>query len=180
MNSSHDGGSSPQPEATPQLRPDGKRRARGLFDRFAGVATRVSGNSFTFMLAAAMIVVWALSGPIFGFSETWQLVINTGTTIVTFLMVFLIQHAQNKDSRAVHLKLNELLASHARASNRLVAVEDLDEDSLEQLHRFYCQLAELAERAGGVKASHSFDEAEQLHSRKQRIRHRPRFELPTQ
>lgn len=151
----------------------GRSGAHGSFERMAALATRVTGSSFAFILVASTVVVWAASGPAFGFSDGWQLMINTGTTIVTFLMVFLIQHAQNKDSRAVHLKLNELLASHERASNRLVAIEDLDEESLEQLHRFYCQLAELAERAGGVKASHSFDEAENVHSRKQRIRRGP-------
>lgn len=154
-----------------------RRRARGLFDRFAALATRASGSSIAFILAASVVAVWAITGPLFAFSESWQLVINTGTTIVTFMMVFLIQHAQNKDSRAVHLKLNELLASHAHASNRLVAIEDLDEDALEQLHRFYCHLAELAEGAGGVRKSHSFDEAEHVHTRKQRARQVPQVSM---
>ncbi|MDT3679129.1 MAG: low affinity iron permease family protein [Burkholderiaceae bacterium] len=148
----------------------GRRRAYGVFERFAALATRASGSSTGFVLAALVVVVWAISGPLFGFSQTWQLVINTGTTIVTFLMVFLIQHSQNKDSRAVHLKLNELLASHEYASNRLVAIEDLDEDSLRKLHDFYCRLAELAEQEGGLKVSHSVDEAAQVHSRKKRAR----------
>jgi low affinity Fe/Cu permease len=147
-----------------------KRRAYGFFERFAARASRASGSSAGFVLAALAVVVWAISGPMFGFSQTWQLVINTGTTIVTFLMVFLIQHAQNKDSRAVHLKLNELIASHEYASNRLVAIEDLDEESLGKLHAFYCRLAELAEQEGGLKVSHSVDEAAQVHSRKKRAR----------
>ncbi len=147
-----------------------KQRAYGFFERFAARASRASGSSAGFVLAALAVVVWAISGPMFGFSPTWQLVINTGTTIVTFLMVFLIQHAQNKDSRAVHLKLNELIASHEYASNRLVAIEDLDEESLGKLHDFYCRLAELAEQEGGLKVSHSVDEAAQVHSRKKRAR----------
>ncbi|HEY0877467.1 MAG TPA: low affinity iron permease family protein [Zeimonas sp.] len=146
------------------------RRAYGFFERFAAASARASGSSAGFMLAAFVVVAWAVSGPLFGFSEGWQLVINTATTIVTFLMVFLIQHAQNKDSRAVHLKLNELLASHEYASNRLVAIEDLDEESLRKLHDFYCRLAELAESEGGLKVSHSVDEAANVHSRKKRAR----------
>jgi len=146
------------------------RRAYGVFERFATRATRASGSSPGFVLAVIAVVAWAATGPVFGFSETWQLVINTGTTIVTFLMVFLIQHSQNKDSRAVHLKLNELLASHEYASNRLVAIEDLDEDSLRKLHDFYCRLGELAEQEGGLKVSHSVDEAAHVHSRKKRAR----------
>lgn len=146
------------------------RRAYGFFERFAALSARASGSSTGFILAAGVVVAWAASGPVFGFSQGWQLVINTGTTIVTFLMVFLIQHAQNKDSRAVHLKLNELLASHEYASNRLVAIEDLDEESLRKLHDFYCRLAELAESEGGLKVSHSVDEAAKVHSRKKRAR----------
>ncbi|HLT25244.1 MAG TPA: low affinity iron permease family protein [Zeimonas sp.] len=147
-----------------------RKRAYGVFERFAAGAVRASGSSAGFILATALVALWAITGPIFGFSESWQLVINTGTTIVTFLMVFLIQHAQNKDSRAVHLKLNELLASHEFASNRLVAVEDLDEESLQRLHDFYCELAVLAEREGGLRVSHSVVEAGHVHSRKQRAR----------
>ncbi len=147
-----------------------RQRAFGFFERFAALATRASGSSTGFVLAGFVVVAWALSGPAFGFSETWQLVINTGTTIVTFLMVFLIQHSQNKDSRAVHLKLNELIASHEYASNRLVAIEDLDEESLRKLHDYYCALAALAESEGGLKASHSLDEAAHVHSRKKRAR----------
>jgi len=147
-----------------------RQRAFGFFERLAALATRASGSSVVFILAVATVIVWAGTGPIFGFSETWQLVINTGTTIVTFLMVFLIQHSQNKDSRAVHLKLNELLASHEYASNRLVAIEDLDEESLRRLHDFYGTLAALAEKEGGLKVSHSLDEAAHVHRRKKRAR----------
>ena len=107
-------------------------------------------------------------GPVFRFSDTWQLVINTGTTIVTFLMVFLIQRAQNKDSLAIHLKLNEIVAAMEGASNRLVDVESLSEKELAQLHRFYRELATLARKERDLTNSHSVEEARQRHSRKHR------------
>ncbi|SPA02541.1 conserved hypothetical protein [Cupriavidus taiwanensis] len=141
-----------------------------LFDRFAGGATRHAGSPTAFVLAVGVVVAWALTGPMFGYSETWQLVINTGTTIVTFLMVFLIQQSQNKDAVAVHLKLNELLASHREASNMLVSIEDLDEEELRQLVSFYRQLAELADQEDGIKTSHSLDEARENHAAKRHAR----------
>ncbi|MGO4811979.1 low affinity iron permease family protein [Cupriavidus sp. 2MCAB6] len=141
-----------------------------VFDRLAGAATRQAGSPTAFMLAVGVVVAWALTGPVFHYSETWQLVINTGTTIITFLMVFLIQQSQNKDAVAVHLKLNELLASHKEASNMLVSIEELDEDELRQLVTFYRQLAELADREGGLKCSHSLDEARENHVAKYRAR----------
>jgi len=141
-----------------------------IFDRFAGSVTRLAGSPWAFSIALGCVLVWALTGPIFRFSEGWQMVINTGTTIVTFLMVFLIQQSQNKDSLAVHIKLNELLAAHEQASNRVVAVEDLDEADLERLRTFYCKLSKLAEEEGGLKATHSLDDAEDLHARKVRTR----------
>ena len=124
------------------------------------------GSSWAFVIALAIILVWALTGPVFHFNETWQLIINTGTTIVTFLMVFVIQQSQNKDAMAVHIKLNELLAAHEQASNRVVAVEDLDECDLTTLHTFYSELAKLAEAEGGIKKSHSLDDAKHAHERK--------------
>jgi low affinity Fe/Cu permease len=105
-------------------------------------------------------------GPLFGFSDTWQLVINTGTTIITFLMVFLIQRSQNKESLAIHLKLNELVAAVEGASNRLVDVESLSEKELETLHRYYGELAALARTAAHVTESHSVEEARARHSAK--------------
>jgi low affinity Fe/Cu permease len=150
---------------------DGPRRGvRRVFDRFASGVTRRAGSPFAFVVALAVVVGWAVSGPLFGFSETWQLVINTATTIVTFLMVFVIQHAQNKDSVAVHLKLNELIASQRSASNRLVSVEDLGEDELAALRAFYCRIAELAKENRGVHESHSLDEADATHGRKRNTR----------
>ncbi|UDM52459.1 low affinity iron permease family protein [Cupriavidus sp. MP-37] len=141
-----------------------------LFDRFAGGATRHAGSPTAFVLAVGVVVAWGLTGPMFGYSETWQLVINTGTTIVTFLMVFLIQQSQNKDAVAVHLKLNELLASHREASNMLVSIEDLDEEELRQLVSFYRHLAELADKEDGIKTSHSLDEARENHAAKRHAR----------
>ena len=140
---------------------------RSIFDRFAGGVAHFAGSPWAFAIALATILAWAMLGPLFGFSDSWQMVVNTGTTIITFLMVFLIQQSQNKDSLAVHIKLNELLAAHQLASNRVVAVEDLDEADLETLRSFYCELAEMAEKEGGVKKSHSLDEARQAHARKQ-------------
>lgn len=160
-------------EKRDRRRPDKRGRIRlsghhSIFDRFATVATHAAGSPWTFSGAVAIVVVWAALGPFVGYSEVWQLVINTSTTIITFLMVFLIQRSQNKDSAAIHLKLNELLASDRNASNRLVAVEDLDEDDLRRLAAFYERLAELAERERGIKETHSLDEADASHARKRR------------
>jgi low affinity Fe/Cu permease len=144
-----------------------------VFDRFAGWVARAAGTPWTFAIALGAILIWGLTGPMFGFSDRWQMVVNTGTTIVTFLMVFLIQQSQNKDSLAVHIKLNELLAAHELASNRIVAIEDLDESELATLRTFYCELAQMAEAAGGVRKSHSLDDARDVHARKHQAR-RPR------
>lgn len=135
-------------------------KKKGFFERFAEWATKATGSSVAFLLAAGTIVVWAITGPVFDFSETWQLVINTGTTIITFLMVFLIQKTQNKDSKAIHLKLNELLAANAGCSNRMVDIEDLTESDLDQLHKFYAKLSELAKKDNDIHMSHSIDAAE--------------------
>jgi len=129
-----------------------------------------TGSSWAFLIAAAGVVAWALSGPLFGFSDSWQLVVNTTTTIITFLMVFLIQRSQNKDSRAIHLKLNEILAAMEGASNRLVDVENLSEEDLRVLHTFYARLAEMAKRDSSLTRSHSIDEAEQGHRSKLKAR----------
>lgn len=114
---------------------------RKAFQRFAGSVARYSGRPVTFVLAVLIVVAWAVTGPMFGFGDTWQLVINTGTTIVTFLMVFLIQNTQNRDSTAVQIKLDELIRS-SRAHNALLNLEELDEVILERIRRRYCQLAE--------------------------------------
>src|SRR3954464_8276890 len=141
------------------------KTALGLWlERSAAAVTRWTGSTSAFSLACGIIVVWALTGPIFKFNNTWQLVINTGTTIVTFLMVFLIQRTQNKDSLALHLKLNELVAAMQGASNRLIDVEALSEKELETLHRHYSELTTLARTASEVTESHSIEEARQRHS----------------
>jgi low affinity Fe/Cu permease len=149
-------------------------RHASAFERFAGRAIAAAGHSHAFGVACGLVLLWLLSGPLFGFSETWQLVINTGTTIVTFLMVFLLQQTQNKDSIALHLKLNELLASHLDASNRVIAIEQLSEEDLRVLRRFYAELAALAEKEGGVKRTHSLDEAGESHARKRARRGKSR------
>lgn len=136
------------------------------FQRFANKVTRVAGSSMAFFLAMLVIVAWAVTGPVFGFSDTWQLVINTGTTIITFLMVFIIQQSQNKDSLALQLKLNELIACEERASNRLIDVEDLTQEELEVLKKFYVKLAGLAKYADDLHTSHSVDDADEVHEEK--------------
>jgi low affinity Fe/Cu permease len=128
--------------------------------------TEWTGGSWAFGAALATIVVWGVTGPIFGYSDTWQLVINTGTTIITFLMVFLIQRSQNKDSRAVHLKLNELVAALQGASNRLVNVEDLTEAEIRLLHAHYQRLVTIAKRDIKLTDSHSIEEADERHRAK--------------
>src|SRR5206468_8193232 len=129
-------------------------------------ATDWSGTSAAFFAAIVLIVVWAASRPLFENFDTWQLVINTLTTIITFLMVFLIQRAQNKDSQAIHLKLNELVAAVEGASNRLINVEDLSEDEVQILHRHFCRLCDLAAEDGGLTESHSVEEAAGRHKAK--------------
>ena len=129
-------------------------------ERFSTATSQWTGGTTAFALACGVILVWILSGPVFGYSDTWQLVINTGTTIVTFLMVFLIQRAQNKDSLAIHLKLNELVAAVEGASNRLIEVESLTEPELETLRRHYARLVEMAKHDRKLTESHSVEEAE--------------------
>jgi low affinity Fe/Cu permease len=135
-------------------------------DLFSHRATVWAGSSWAFMVALGVIAVWAVTGPMFGFSDTWQLVINTGTTIVTFLMVFLIQRTQNKDALAIHLKLNEIVAALDGASNRLIDVEDLTEEEILTLHRHYQKLVRMAESDSKLTVSHSIEEAEERHVRK--------------
>lgn len=140
------------------------------FEKAAVNITKVAGSSTAFLVALILILAWAITGPIFGFSDTWQLVINTGTTIVTFLMVFVIQQSQNKDSLAIQLKLNELIAAEERASNRLIVVEDLTQNELEVLKKFYVRLSDLAREQNDLHSSHSVDEAEDVHEHKAHLR----------
>ena len=146
-----------------------KHRSTSLaLERFSSLVAHWTGSSAAFGIACGVIVVWALTGPLFAFSNTWQLVINTGTTIVTFLMVFLIQRCANKDSLAIHLKLNELVAAMEGASNRLIDVEDLTEQELSLLHKHYATLSEMAKRETTLTKSHSIEEAQARHKRKLR------------
>jgi len=139
-----------------------------LLERFSRKATEATGTSTAFILALLVIIIWLISGPLFKFSDTWQLVINTGTTIVTFLMVFLIQRSQNKDALAIHLKLNEIVAALEGASNRLVDVEDLTEDEIKTLHKHYQRLVEMAKKDLELTQSHSIEEADLRHQLKHR------------
>ncbi|MCE3294589.1 MAG: low affinity iron permease family protein [Crocinitomicaceae bacterium] len=143
-----------------------QEKPQSFFERFSSTVTRATGSTTAFSLALLSIVIWLVSGPIFDFSDTWQLVINTGTTIITFLMVFLIQRTQNKDSLAIHMKLNELIASHEIASNRMVGVEDISEEELIVLRKFYTQLAKMSKKQNSLQESHSIDEAKERHEDK--------------
>ncbi len=140
-----------------------------FFERFANKITSWTGSSFAFIIAACIVITWGILGPIFNYSENWQLVINTGTTIITFLMVFLIQKSQNKDSKAIQLKLNELIAANRNTSNRMVDIESLTENELDELHKFYMKLAELAKIEGDIHKSHSIDAANHLNKEKKNI-----------
>lgn len=141
---------------------------RNLFEQFSNWATTATGSAAAFLIAFGFVFVWAVTGPMFHYSEEWQMVINTGTTIITFLMVFLIQKAQNKDSKAIQIKLNELIAAHEKASNRIVDIEELTEKELDKLHKYYEKLSELAEKDEDLHRSHSIDAAEDNHEHKMR------------
>jgi low affinity Fe/Cu permease len=143
----------------------GVRNNRWL-ERLSEEATKHTGSNWAFTAALVVVLVWLVMGPIFRFSDTWQLVINTGTTIVTFLMVFLIQRTQNKENQAVQLKLNELVAALRGASNRLIDLEDWTEEELSNLHRHYRRLAELAREDKDTHRSLSIDSAEARHRSK--------------
>lgn len=114
-----------------------------VFSKIAQWTSRQAGQSSTFAIAAGVVVLWALTGPMFGFSDTWQLVINTGTTIVTFLMVFLIQNTQNRDTEAIQIKLDELIRTTKAARNSLIDLEDAPEETIERMR------AEFAKKGGG-------------------------------
>jgi len=141
-------------------------RIESRLEQFSSWATLVTGSTQGFVVASLMIVIWLFTGPVFGFSNTWQLVMNTITSIITFLMVFLIQRSQNKESLAVQLKLNELVASKKGASNRLIDVEDLTEAELRVLHHHYQQRVQMAKNDVDLTKSHSVEEAQLRHSTK--------------
>lgn len=143
---------------------------KALFDKFSAKVTAAAGSPSAFIAAFLIIIVWGITGPLFGFSDTWQLVINTGTTIITFLMVFVIQQSQNKDTKALHLKLNELIACNKLASNRLIDIEDLTADEVEVLKKYYVKLAQLSAKEKNLHSTHSIDEANENHAEK--VNHR--------
>jgi low affinity Fe/Cu permease len=130
-------------------------KPRSQFTRFAKWTAHVTGRPITFFLAALVIVVWIVTGPMFQFSDTWQLVINTGTTIVTFLMVFLIQATQNRDAEAVQVKLDEIIRAIGNAKNELLDLEELEEEDLDQMRQMYCDMARKAREAGAKRSSSS-------------------------
>jgi low affinity Fe/Cu permease len=139
------------------------------YNKIATKITKATGSPFSSIFAILLIIAWLVCGPVFGFSDTWQLVINTGTTIITFIMVFIIQQSQNKDTTAIQLKLNELIACEERASNRLVSIEDLTDDELFVLKKFYSHLAALSKDGKDLHSSHSLDEAKD--NSEQKIQH---------
>ena len=143
-----------------------KNKFSVFFEKFSSRITKATGSSPAFIIAILVILIWIATGPIFHFSDTWQLVINTGTTIITFLMVFVIQHSQNKDTTAVQLKLNELIAASSTASNRLIDVEDLSAKELETIKKFYVALSVLAKKEMDIHRTHSIDEAASSHQKK--------------
>jgi low affinity Fe/Cu permease len=152
--------------------PKGKDRGSigRTFETMSSKVTRWAGSTPAFGCACLVIVLWAVLGPVFHFSDTWQLVINTGTTVVTFLMVFLIQRSQNKDSLAIHIKLNEIVAALEGASNRLIDAESLSEAELQTLEKYYSELSKLAEKERNVTVSHSVEEARAHHLAKHRLK----------
>jgi len=119
-------------------------RSRSWFTRFAKATAKAAGRPLTFTVAVLVIAVWAISGPLFGFSDTWQLIINTGTTIITFLMVFLIQNTQNRDGEAIQVKLDELIRLSKGGHNVLLDLEELEDDELDRIRQTYCQIAQEA------------------------------------
>ncbi len=146
-----------------------------VLEQLSYQATKATGTSLAFILALAAVFIWLATGPIFHYSDTWQLVINTGTTIITFLMVFLIQRAQNKDALAIHLKLNEIVAALEGASNRLIDVEDLSEAEIQALRKYYRRLIELARTDDVLTMTHSIEEAASRHGTKYKREPSDRF-----
>ena len=133
---------------------------KSIFNSFSTWVTKASGTPAAFFLALLTIILWAACGHYFNYSETWQLIINTGTTIITFLMIFVIQQSQNKDTLALHLKLNELIASNKSTSNRLVSSENLSDEELEVIKKYYDKISQITKDKNELFKTHSLDEAE--------------------
>lgn len=151
------------------MKNDNQVKNPGLIERFAVNVTRVTGSTPAFIVALLLVAIWGVTGPLFHYSDSWQMVINTGTTIITFLMVFLIQKAQNKDSLAIQLKLNELVAAHEFASNRLVNVENMSEEEMKVIQKYYAQLSKATKNEESLQQSHSIDEARENSELKKEI-----------
>ncbi|MDD5360569.1 MAG: low affinity iron permease family protein [Ignavibacteria bacterium] len=141
-----------------------------FFETLAVSLTRFSGSTTAFVLAVTSVILWIATGPLFNYGDGWQLVINTGTTIITFLMVFLIQRAQNKDSLATHLKLDELIASLSGASNRMIDIENISEQDLEIYRKQYHNLSQLFEKEKDIKRSHSIEDSKPKRKRKETVK----------
>lgn len=148
------------------MQKDKQHKKNHFFERLASKVTQATGSTAAILIAFCTVIVWGLTGPFFHYSETWQLVINTGTTIITFLMVFLIQKSQNKESLAVQLKLNELVAAHEYASNRLVDVENMTEEELKVIQKYYSHLKTITAKEESLLETHSIDEAGKRHELK--------------
>ena len=141
-----------------------QKQAGHWSEKMSSAVTRATGSTLAIIIAFLIVIGWAICGPIFHYSENWQLIINTGTTIITFLMVFLIQKSQNKESMAIQIKLNELVAAHEFASNRIVDIENIPEDDLKVIQKYYHNLSHLTKKEESLQQSHSIEEAEELHS----------------
>ena len=139
------------------------------FETFASSVTRATGSTLAFIIAFLMVLIWGAAGPVLHYSKTWQMVISTGPAIITFLMVFIIQKFQNKDSLAIQLKLNELVAAHEFASNRLLNVENMTEDELRVIHKYYSRLSNFTKKEETMQQSHSIDEAHEHHDFKKEM-----------
>jgi low affinity Fe/Cu permease len=146
-----------------------KQSKKYSFENFASLATRATGSTPAFIIAFLIVIIWGATGPVFHYSQTWQTIISTGTTIITFLMVFLIQKSQNKDSLAIQLKLNELVAAHEFASNRLLNVENMTEEELKVIHKYYSKLSDFTKKEETMQQSHSIDETHDLHDFKKEM-----------
>jgi len=142
-------------------------KANNFFEKVAAKATRATGSTPAIIIAFALVLAWLFCGPFFHYSQNWQMIISMCSTIITFLMVFLIQKSQNKDSLAIQLKLNELVAAHEFASNRLVNVEDMTEEELKVIQKYYSKLSDFAKKEDeSLQQSHSIDETHDMHDLK--------------
>lgn len=146
-----------------------KKTFKSIFNSFSSWITKATGTPTAFFLALLTIILWAASGHFFNYSETWQLIINTGTTIITFLMIFVIQQSQNKDTLALHLKLNELIAANESTSNRLVSSENLSEEELQLIKNYYDKISQITKDKNELFKTHSLDEAEDNAEEKSKI-----------